>query len=136
MLGRREPEMYGTLTLADMNVRIAQEAEALGLAVRCVQHNGEGAIVDELEAAHESVDAVVINPGAYSHYSYAIRDALTAFGGPAVEVHLSNVQAREEFRARSVTAAVCRGTITGFGVMSYILALRALAALGEAREAP
>ena len=136
VLGRREPETYGTLSLAEIDARIASEADVLGLSVRCVQHNAEGAIVDELEAAHDSIDAVVINPGAYAHYSYAIRDAIAAFGRPVVEVHLSNVQAREEFRTRSVVAAVCRGSICGFGVTSYVLALRAVAALPERREAP
>jgi 3-dehydroquinate dehydratase-2 len=128
LLGTREPDIYGATTLADIDARLAGEAEMLGIAVRCVQHNSEGAIVDELHAARGTVDAVVINPGAYTHYAYAIRDAIAAIGLPVVEVHLTNVHAREPFRATSVVAAVCRGTIAGFGVESYVLALRALAA--------
>jgi 3-dehydroquinate dehydratase-2 len=128
LLGTREPATYGTLTLSDVDALIAREAETLGLRVRSVQHNSEGAIVDELHAARGNVDAIVINPGAFTHYAYAVRDALAAIDIPAIEVHLTNVQAREPFRAVSVVAAVCRGTIAGFGAQSYCLALRALRA--------
>jgi 3-dehydroquinate dehydratase-2 len=128
LLGTREPETYGVLTLAALDQRIEREGSALGLRVRSVQHNSEGAIVDELHAARGVVDGIVINPGAYTHYAYAIRDAIAAIAIPTVEVHLTNVHAREAFRATSVIAAVCRGTIAGFGVDSYLLALRALAA--------
>ncbi|HEV3156920.1 MAG TPA: type II 3-dehydroquinate dehydratase [Candidatus Baltobacteraceae bacterium] len=136
LLGTREPATYGSATLEEVNALIAAEAQTLGLGVRCVQHNGEGDIIDELHRARQTVDAVVINPGAYTHYSYAIRDAVAAIGLPVVEAHLSNVHAREEFRTRSVVAPVCRGTIAGFGVVSYILALRALATslLGTIRK--
>jgi 3-dehydroquinate dehydratase-2 len=127
LLGTREPGVYGSATLAEIDERIALEAAALGLSVRCVQHNSEGAIIDELHAARGSVDGVVINPGAYTHYAYALRDAIAAIELPTVEVHLSNTQAREPFRSHSVVAAVCRGTVAGFGPMSYLLALRALA---------
>jgi 3-dehydroquinate dehydratase-2 len=95
--------------------------------VRAVQHNSEGAIVDELHAARASYDAVILNPGAYTHYAYAIADAIAAIGIPVFEVHLSNVSAREPFRRISVVAPVCAGTISGFGVHSYLLALRAAA---------
>jgi 3-dehydroquinate dehydratase-2 len=128
LLGTREPEIYGSTTLAELDARIAAEAAELGIEVRTVQHNSEGAIVDELHAAMGAFDAVVLNPGAYTHYAYAIRDAIAATGLPVVEVHLSNTQARESFRHTSVVAGVCRGTIAGFGAASYLLALRALAA--------
>ena len=129
MLGVREPQTYGTLSLADIDARIAREAASLDVTVRCVQHNSEGAIVDELHAARATYDGIVINPGAYTHYAYAIRDAIAAIGTPVVEVHLTNVAAREAFRTTSVVAAVCRGSIAGFGVESYALALRALRTL-------
>jgi 3-dehydroquinate dehydratase-2 len=127
LLGSREPQTYGSRTLAGIDAAIASEAAALGATVRCVQHNSEGAIVDELHAAPLKFDAVIINPGAYTHYAYAIRDAIAAIGIPAVEVHLTNTHAREAFRAVSVISAVCLGTIAGFGLDSYLLALRALA---------
>jgi 3-dehydroquinate dehydratase-2 len=127
LLGTREPQTYGSRTLADVDERIHREAEALGITVRSVQHNSEGAIVDELHAARGAYDGIAINPGAYTHYAYAIRDAIAAIGIPTVEVHLTNTHAREPFRAVSVVAAVCRGTVAGFGIESYALALRALA---------
>jgi 3-dehydroquinate dehydratase-2 len=127
LLGTREPAVYGATSLADIDELIVREGAALGLSVRSVQHNSEGAIIDELHAARGTCDGVVINPGAYTHYSYAVRDAIAAIELPTVECHLSNTQAREPFRAQSVVAAVCRGTIAGFGPMSYLLALRALA---------
>ncbi len=126
LLGTREPATYGAATLADIDARIAREAEALGITVRSVQHNSEGAIVDELHAARGTYDGIAINPGAYTHYAYAIRDAIAAIAIPTVEVHLTNTHAREAFRATSVVAPVCRGTVAGFGVESYVLALRAL----------
>ena len=129
LLGTREPEVYGPLTLVEIDARIAREAEVLGIQVRSVQHTSEGAIVDELHAAAGVVEGIILNPAAYTHYGYALRDAIAAIGTPTVEVHLSNPSAREEFRRRSVVAPVCRGTIAGFGVESYCLALRALAAL-------
>lgn len=127
LLGEREPDVYGTQTLAEIDVAIAVAAKELGIDVRCEQHNHEGHIIDALHAARRDCDAVVINPGAYSHYSYAIADAIRAIGIPVVEVHLSNIAARESFRRRSVTGAACRGTIGGFGACGYVLALRALA---------
>lgn len=127
LLGEREPEVYGTATLADVNDTIAAAAADLGMEVTCEQHNGEGEILDALHSARLEYAAVVINPGAYSHYSYAIADAISALSIPVIEVHLSNIAGREAFRRTSVTAAACRGTIGGFGVRSYTLALRALA---------
>jgi 3-dehydroquinate dehydratase II len=126
LLGERDPEIYGTQTLAELNESIAAAAGEVGLDVRCEQYNGEGAIVDALHAARMSCDAVVINPGAYAHYSYAIADAIAAIGIPVVEVHLSNIAAREPFRRTSVTAAACRAVVSGLGGAGYILALRAL----------
>jgi 3-dehydroquinate dehydratase-2 len=126
LLGTREPATYGSLTLPELDAAIALEAQRLGLSVRCVQHNSEGAIVDALHAARESYDAVVLNAGAYTHYGYAIRDAIAAISLPTIEVHLTNTLAREPFRSVSVIGAVCRGTIAGFGVDSYRLALAAL----------
>lgn len=129
LLGEREPETYGTQTLAEIDASIAALARDLNVEVKCVQHNGEGAIVDELHAARLVYDAVVINPGAYSHYSYAIADAISAIKIPVVEAHLSNIAAREAFRRISVVAPACAGSIAGFGADSYALALRAAIAL-------
>ena len=129
MLGSREPEIYGSAGLAEIDARIARLAESLKIAVRSVQHNSEGAIVEELHRAAGQVDGIIINPAAYTHYAYAIRDAIAAIGTPTVEVHLSNIHGREPFRVQSVVAGVCRGTIAGFGADSYCLALRALADL-------
>ncbi len=129
LLGTREPATYGTSSLAELDARIAREADLLGLQVRCVQHNSEGAIVETLHAARGAFEGIVINPGAFTHYAYAVRDAIAAIGIPTVEVHLTNTSAREPFRETSVVAAVCRGSISGFGVESYCLALRALASV-------
>ncbi len=126
LLGEREPEVYGKQTLAELNAAIAAGGEHLGLEVRCEQYNAEGAIIDALHAARKTCVGVVINPGAYAHYSYAIADAISAIRIPVVEVHLSNVSARETFRRTSVTAAACRGVVTGLGAAGYVLALRAL----------
>jgi 3-dehydroquinate dehydratase-2 len=126
LLGEREPEIYGTQTLADVNSLLSALAGELGIELQCVQHNSEGAIIDELHAARSAYDGVVINPGAYSHYSYAIADAVSAIRIPVVEAHLSNISAREKFRRTSVIAAACTGSIAGFGAQSYELALRAV----------
>jgi len=131
LLGTREPEVYGSQTLGDVNDTVAACASELGLHVDCQQYNGEGQIIDALHGARTSYDAVVINPGAYAHYSYAIADAIAAIRIPVIEVHLSNVSAREAFRRTSVTAAACRGVISGLGADSYVLALRALVKLQE-----
>jgi 3-dehydroquinate dehydratase-2 len=129
LLGLREPGVYGTQTLAEVDRTIAEEAAALGVSVRYEQHNGEGALIEAVQGAVGWADGIVINPGAYTHYSYALRDAVSAVGLPTVEVHLSNVDAREPFRAQSVVAPVCAGTVAGFGAVSYCLGLRALVAL-------
>lgn len=126
LLGEREPEVYGTQTLAELNQAIALGARDLGVDVRCEQYNSEGAIIDALHAGRKCYAGVVINPGAYAHYSYAIRDAIAAIGIPTMEVHLSNVAARDEFRHASVTAGACRGVVSGLGAAGYVMALRAL----------
>ena len=126
LLGEREPELYGRQRLDEVNERIVREAPD-GFDVICEQCSGEGAIVDALHAARNEYAGVVINPGAYAHYSYAIADAIAAIRIPVVEVHLSNVASREAFRRTSVTASACRGVISGLGAGGYVLALRALA---------
>jgi 3-dehydroquinate dehydratase-2 len=131
LLGNREPDLYGSQTLADVDELISVTARDLGIDVVCEQHNGEGEIIDALHRARTRYDGVIVNPGAYSHYSYAIADAITAVAIPVVEVHLSNIAGREDFRRLSVTARGCRGTIAGFGPVSYVLALRALAVILE-----
>jgi len=126
LLGQREPGVYGTLTLAEVDRAIAEHARLRGVRVECRQSNHEGVLVDGIHAAAEQGFAgVVLNPGALTHYSYALRDAITAVAVPVVEVHLSNIHAREPFRHRSVTAAACRGQISGFGLHSYLLGLDA-----------
>ncbi len=127
LLGVREPEIYGTVTLAQIDARLEQLAQELGVEVECCQHNSEGAIIDAIQRAGVQADGIIINPAGYTHTSVAIHDALKAVGIPAIEVHLSNIQAREVWRHSSVTAAACRGVIAGLGVHSYLLALRALA---------
>jgi 3-dehydroquinate dehydratase-2 len=126
LLGERDPEVYGQQTLDQLNETIASEASAAGVEICCEQYNGEGQIIDALHAARKDYSGIVLNPGAYAHYSYAIADAIAAIGIPVVEVHLSNVAGREAFRRTSVTAAACRGVVSGLGAASYRLALRAL----------
>lgn len=126
LLGRREPEVYGSLTLDEIDARLAELGKTLGVEVTCQQSNHEGALIDALHAARTWASGVVFNPGGYTHTSVALRDAVAAIGLPVVEVHLSNVQVREEFRRRSLIAPVCAGTIAGFGWQSYALGLRAL----------
>jgi 3-dehydroquinate dehydratase-2 len=126
MLGIRETEVYGHLNLEQINQRILDRARTLGLEVRITQSNHEGEIIEAIHEALQWADALIINPGAYTHYSIAIRDAITAVRLPTVEVHLSNIYGREEFRRHSVTAPVTHGIIAGFGVMSYLLALDAV----------
>jgi len=126
LLGNREPDIYGNLDLAEINRRLVAEGEALGISVRTFQSNSEGALIDALHEARQWAGGVVFNPGGYTHTSVALRDAVIAIGLPVVEVHLSNVQAREEFRRLSLIAPVCVGSIVGFGWKSYVLALQAL----------
>ena len=126
MLGIRETEVYGHLNLEQINQRILERAKTLGLEVRITQSNHEGEIIEAIHESLQWADALIINPGAYTHYSIAIRDAITAVRLPTVEVHLSNIHAREKFRRQSVTASVVHGIISGFGVMSYLMALDAV----------
>lgn len=125
LLGFRERDIYGTENLQDIAIMINREAQELDVEVDFVQSNHEGEIIDKLHEAKNIYDSVIINPGAYSHYSIAIRDAIKAISIPVIEVHLSNIYAREEFRSKSVVAPVCLGQISGFGSFGYVLALRA-----------
>ena len=125
MLGKREPQQYGCQTWEEIAGSIAQKADELGVKCTFFQSNSEGEMVTAIQKAAE-MDGVILNAGAYTHYSIAIRDAISAISAPVVEVHMSNIHAREEFRHTSVLAAVCVGTIAGFGAQSYLLALEAL----------
>ena len=129
LLGTREPEIYGSTTLDQINLLMDEKAQELGLSLEFFQSNHEGRLIDKLHASREEFDWVIINPGALGHYSYALRDAISAVGVKTIEVHMSNIYARESFRHKSVIAPVCVGQISGFGVHSYLLALEAAAAL-------
>ncbi len=126
LIGTREPEVYGRNTLADIDGRLNELADELGVNIESFQSNSEGALVDRIQAARNQVAGILINPAAYTHTSVALRDALLAVDVPVVEVHLSNVHRREEFRHRSLIAPVAVGQILGFGADSYLLGLRAL----------
>jgi 3-dehydroquinate dehydratase-2 len=126
LLGTREPDVYGSLTIADINSALESLASELGIELSIMQSNHEGAIVDAIQGAKGVCKGIIINPAAYTHTSIAIRDAIAAVSLPAVEVHLSNVHAREEFRGKSYVAPVAVGQISGFGVDSYLLGLRAI----------
>jgi 3-dehydroquinate dehydratase-2 len=126
LLGVREPEVYGSMTLGDINNKLIELGRELGADVKCLQSNHEGALIDALHDARSWANGVVLNPGAYTHTSIALRDAISAIAIPVVEIHLSNVYAREEFRHVSMLSAVCKGKIAGFGWHSYTLGLRAL----------
>ena len=129
MLGKREPEIYGTLTLEDINNAVADLCAELGLECEFFQSNHEGDLVDAVQSVALGYDGCVLNAGAYTHYSVALRDAVAAVDKPFIEVHISNVHKREEFRHRSMISAVCAGVICGFGKDSYLLAVRGLAGL-------
>ena len=125
--GVREKEVYGEEYIDDINAKILEKATKMDIDLEIFQSNIEGEIINYIQSCYyEGVDGIIINPGAFTHYSYAIRDAIASVGLPVIEVHLSNVYAREEFRKTSVTAPVCAGQISGFGAHSYILALYAL----------
>ncbi|GAB1472206.1 type II 3-dehydroquinate dehydratase [Chloroflexota bacterium] len=126
LLGTREPEVYGSMSLNDINSKLIELGKNLGAEILYLQSNHEGALIDALHDARTWADGVVFNPGGYTHTSIALRDAISAIQIPVVEVHLSNVYAREEFRHVSMISAVCRGRITGFGWRSYELGLRGL----------
>ncbi|MCL4264192.1 MAG: type II 3-dehydroquinate dehydratase [Anaerolineae bacterium] len=126
LLGTRQPELYGRHTLNDINQQLTTLAEQKGAALRFIQSNHEGALIDAIHQAREWAQGILINPGAYTHTSIAIRDAIAGVGLSAVEVHLSNIHARESFRHHSTIAPVCVGQIVGFGWRSYLLGLQAL----------
>ena len=129
LLGTREKDVYGTETLTDIAIAVNEQATALGMDIDFVQTNHEGEIIDKIHEAKDRYEVLIINPGAYTHYSIAIRDAIKAIELPTIEIHMSNIYAREEFRSKSVIAPVCVGQISGFGSGSYILALRAAASI-------
>ena len=125
-LGIREPSVYGTQTLEGLCAEIAREAGLRGVHAEFFQSNHEGALIDYIQQCYNKASGIVINPGAFTHYSYALRDAIAGIGIPCIEVHLSNIHSREEFRHKSVTAAVCRGQICGLGPLGYVLAIEAI----------
>ena len=134
LLGEREPDVYGTTTLGDIVASAVSAGERSGLVVEHQQHNHEGAMVEAVHGARHRCAAIVINPGAFTHYSWALHDALAAFDGPIIELHLSNPAAREQFRHLSVVAPVATGTICGFGLAGYEMAISASASLLELRS--
>lgn len=129
LLGTREPEVYGSMTLEDINNKLVELGSELGIEIKCFQSNHEGALIDALQEARTWAGGVVFNPGGYTHTSIALRDAISAIQIPVIEVHISNVYAREEFRHVSMISAVCRGKIVGLGWRSYTMGVQALAEL-------
>jgi 3-dehydroquinate dehydratase-2 len=134
LLGTREPETYGSMTLDEINEKLVEQGRKSGVELIVQQSNHEGALIDALHDARTWADGVVFNPGGYTHTSVALRDAVAAIGIPVVEVHLSNVYAREEFRHTSLLSAVCKGKITGFGWKSYKLGLLSLVELSQSND--
>ena len=129
LLGEREPGIYGNENIESLNAEIIRRANMKNMECEVFQSNHEGEIIDRLHDARKNFDGVIINAGAYTHYSYAIRDAIAGIKIPVIEVHISNINSREEFRSKSVIAPVCRGSICGFGFLSYYLAVEAMAEL-------
>ncbi|WEG15886.1 type II 3-dehydroquinate dehydratase [Alkalihalophilus pseudofirmus] len=125
-LGKREPAVYGHKTLEDLEVKLLEAARELGVGITCVQSNHEGRLIDAIHEAADQYSGIIINPGAFTHYSYAIRDAIASVDLPVIEVHISNVHTREEFRHHSVIAPVTKGQIVGLGLYGYVMALTAL----------
>jgi 3-dehydroquinate dehydratase-2 len=123
MLGTREPEIYGTTTLLEIEKMVSDAARPMGYEIRPFQSNHEGAIIDFIQKEQEKAAGIIINPGALTHYGYSLRDCLAAVGAPIVEVHISNIQKREEWRRKSVLTEVCTGSISGLGVEGYLRAL-------------
>ena len=134
LLGTREPEVYGRTTLADIEAKVRARAKQLNVEVDFRQSNLEGELVGWIQSAKGKFDVIVINAAAYTHTSVALRDAISAVGVPTIEIHLSNIHAREEFRHKSLIAAVCRGQICGFGEKSYILGLEAAVDVNESKK--
>jgi 3-dehydroquinate dehydratase-2 len=134
LLGTREPEVYGRLTLADIEAKVRQRAKELKVEVDFRQSNQEGELVNWIQEAKGRFAVIVINAAAYTHTSVALRDAISAVGVPTIEIHLSNIHAREEFRHKSLIAPVCRGQICGFGQKSYILGLEAAVDVNESKK--
>jgi 3-dehydroquinate dehydratase-2 len=126
MLGTRQPEIYGATTLEQINNKLRHTADSLGSEIEVFQSNSEGELIDIIQKKGAACDGLIVNLGAYTHYSLALRDAIAGLAKPTIEVHLSNIYAREQFRHTSVTAPVCRGMITGLGWRGYVLALQAL----------
>ncbi|MDB5895612.1 MAG: aroQ [Rhodoferax sp.] len=136
MFGKRDPKQYGTVTLDDINASVTALGQELGAEVEAFQTNFEGEMAERIHRAHgDGVDAVIINAGAWTHYSYGIRDALAILKAPIIEVHMSNIHAREAFRHHSVLAEIARGQIAGFGAESYLLGLRAAVAAVQGAKA-
>ncbi|WP_026692923.1 type II 3-dehydroquinate dehydratase [Peribacillus kribbensis] len=134
-LGKREPEHYGQTTLEDLEQDLSKYAKEHNVQLECFQSNHEGSIIDAIhEAQDKGTAGIILNPGAFTHYSYAIRDAIASITRPVIEVHISNVHAREEFRHTSVTAPVTKGQIVGLGIQGYFLALTALIRQNKERE--
>jgi 3-dehydroquinate dehydratase-2 len=134
LLGEREPEVYGSDTLDTIHTRLSKHFEGRGVELRFFQSNSEGDLIDAIHEARNWADGIVINPGAYAHYSYGVRDALSGIGLPAVEIHLSNIHKRESFRHTLVVAPVCVGSVLGFGWRSYLWGVEALLSyLGDAK---
>ena len=131
LLGKREPEIYGRMTLEDIEARVRERAKPAGAEIDFRQTNLEGELVEWIQQAKGKFDVIILNAAAYTHTSIALRDAISAVGIPTIEVHLSNIHAREEFRHKSLIAPVCRGQITGFGAQSYVLAVEAALNVNE-----